>query len=237
MSFPPAAARPIRLVGRVILFVALLAVLVPVSPGSPARAHSPESGSPEAALPESAVQAADAAAGTTARPAARLAAPPPDRRWVWPVAAPHPVVRSFAAPATAYGAGHRGIDVGAASESPVVAPDDGVVFFAGVVVDRPVLSIAHSGGLVSSYEPVSSALPAGTPVGRGSVVGTLLPGHCAESCLHFGVRLHGEYVSPLNYLGGVPRAVLLPTRAAPGSSPSAQHARASRLSLTDAQPP
>jgi len=210
MSSPSVAARPTRLAGRAILFAAVLAVVALVSPGPAVRAVSPESAAP----------AADAAAGTTARRAAAV--------WRWPLPPPHPVLRPFAAPATAFGAGHRGIDVGAASESLVLAPDDGVVFFSGVVVDRPVLSITHDGGLVSSYEPVSSPLSAGTVVGRGSVVGTLLPGHCAESCLHFGVRLHGEYVSPLNYLGGVPRAVLLPTRAG--------H-RASRLSLTDAQPP
>ncbi|WP_443208538.1 hypothetical protein [Salinibacterium sp. PAMC 21357] len=37
-------------------------------------------------------------------------------------------------------------------------------------------------------------------------------GHCTRPCLHFGVRVEGEYVSPLNYLSGIPRAVLLPTR-------------------------
>ena len=220
MSSPSAAARPIWLVGLVILSAVLTLGAALVSPGVAAYA-----GSPITARRSAVEGTADAATGTTARPAARA----PAGRWAWPVPAPHPVVRPFAAPATAYGAGHRGIDVGAASDTLVVAPDDGVVFFSGVVVDRPVLSITHDGGLVSSYEPVSSSLTAGTAVSRGSVVGTLLPGHCAESCLHFGVRLHGEYVSPLNYLGGVPRAVLLPTRAAPGP--------ASRLSWTDAQPP
>ena len=90
-----------------------------------------------------------------------------------------------------------------------------------MVVDRPVLSIQHADGLVSSYEPVRSELPPGTPVRRGEAVGRLLPGHCASVCLHFGVRLHGQYVSPLNYLGGIPRSVLLPTRplSLPGARP------------------
>jgi murein DD-endopeptidase MepM/ murein hydrolase activator NlpD len=60
---------------------------------------------------------------------------------------------------------------------------------------------------------VESTLSAGEAVSRGQLVGALLPGHCAlVPCLHFGVRLNGEYVSPLNYLGGIRRAVLLPTR-------------------------
>lgn len=131
--------------------------------------------------------------------------------WAWPVAAPHPVVRPFIAPATPYAAGHRGIDIRSPG-SEVSAPADGVVLFAGVVVDRPVLSIRHGGGVVSSYEPVESALSAGDAVSRGQPVGTLLSGHCSGLCLHFGVRVDGQYVSPLAFLGGIPRSILLPTR-------------------------
>jgi murein DD-endopeptidase MepM/ murein hydrolase activator NlpD len=132
---------------------------------------------------------------------------------LWPVASPHPLVRSFVAPASDYGAGHRGIDVAAPPGTPVLSPADGIVYFAGVVVDRPVLTISHEGGLLSSYEPVASTLAAGTPVRRGQLIGTIAAGgHCSAHCLHLGVRLHGQYVSPLNYLGGVTRPVLLPTR-------------------------
>lgn len=138
-----------------------------------------------------------------------LAAPGPS--WAWPVARPHEIVRPFVAPATPYAAGHRGIDV-LAPGATVFAPAAGVVHFAGVVVDRPVLSIRHPGGLISSYEPVESPLTAGATVRRGDVIGTVLPGHCSEICLHFGVRRDGEYVNPLLLLGGLPYSVLLPTR-------------------------
>jgi murein DD-endopeptidase MepM/ murein hydrolase activator NlpD len=94
----------------------------------------------------------------------------------------------------------------------VFAPADGVVHFAGVIVDRPVVSIEHPGGLISSFEPVAPTVVVGESIRRGEVIGTLRVGHCARACLHFGVRLHGEYLSPLNYLGGIPRSVLLPTR-------------------------
>jgi murein DD-endopeptidase MepM/ murein hydrolase activator NlpD len=86
------------------------------------------------------------------------------------------------------------------------------VSFAGVVVDRGVLSIDHGGGVVSSYEPVTTELEAGDPVHAGEAVATIDRGHCADACVHMGVRVDGEYVSPMLYLGGVPRAVLLPTR-------------------------
>ena len=145
----------------------------------------------------------------TAAPSGLLAAAVPS--WAWPVAAPHPVVRTFLAPLTRYSAGHRGIDIGAADLA-VRAPTDGTVHFAGTVVDRGVLSIAHPGGLLSSYEPVVTSLKRGDPVRRGDVIGSLQPGHCSSPCLHFGVRRDGEYVSPLLLLGEVPRSVLLPTR-------------------------
>lgn len=134
-----------------------------------------------------------------------------DGDWSWPVAAPHPVARQFVAPATPYAAGHRGIDIRSPGTE-VLAPADGVVSFAGVVVDRPVLSIRHAGGVVSSYEPVVASVAVGDAVSRGQPIGTLLPGHCASLCLHFGVRVDGQYVSPLNFLGAIPRSVLLPTR-------------------------
>jgi murein DD-endopeptidase MepM/ murein hydrolase activator NlpD len=140
--------------------------------------------------------------------AATATAPGP---WLWPVDPPHTIVRPWIAPATPYSAGHRGIDI-AAPAATVRAPAAGTVHFAGVVVDRPVVSIRHAGGLITSYEPVTTELVAGDAVARGDPVGVVEAGHCASRCLHFGVRLDGEYVSPLAYLGGIPRAVLLPTR-------------------------
>ena len=138
-------------------------------------------------------------------------------RWSWPLPAPHPIVGGFIAPANPYGSGHRGIDISTAAVPvaaavTVSAPADGVVHFVGMVAGRPVISLRHADGLVSSYEPVQSQLTSGAVVVRGEPIGILLAGHCEQTCLHFGVRRYGEYVSPLNYLGDIPRSVLLPTR-------------------------
>ncbi|SEI09289.1 MULTISPECIES: M23 family metallopeptidase [unclassified Leifsonia] len=131
-------------------------------------------------------------------------------RWEWPLASPS-LTAPYAAPATRYTAGHRGIDLSAVRGTPVSAPDDAVVRFAGVVVDRPVLTLDHGGGILSSYEPVVSELPMGTAVARGSVVGAVAGGgHCQAACLHVGVRVEGEYVSPLLFFARVPPAILLP---------------------------
>lgn len=129
--------------------------------------------------------------------------------WAWPRAAPR-LVEPYLQPPHPYGAGHRGIDVGGDGDA-VTAPADGVVAFAGTVVDRPVVTVDHGDGWVSSYEPVRSALRPGAPVRRGDELGRVdAGGHAPAGALHLGVRLHGEYVNPLLLLGGVPRAVLLP---------------------------
>lgn len=131
--------------------------------------------------------------------------------WIWPVA-PHEVVRAFDPPATPYGAGHRGIDIAAPSGTPVLAPQDGVVRFAGQVAGRPVVSIEHAGGLISSFEPVAPTVAAGEPVLQGQQMGVLQPGHAPGATrLHLGARLHGAYIDPLGLLG-VERPVLLPSR-------------------------
>ena len=134
--------------------------------------------------------------------------------WLWPLPPPHPVARHFEAPASAYAAGHRGIDLPARRGDAVFAPADGVVSFSGTVAGRPVLAISHEGDLISSVEPVLAGVAEGERVLAGQPVGLVASGgHCADACLHFGVRLHGHYVSPMLVLGGVPRAVLLPPRA------------------------
>lgn len=131
--------------------------------------------------------------------------------WRWPVDPPRSVARPFIPPPTPYAAGHRGIDIRAPAGT-LYAPESGVVHFAGVVVDRPVLSIDHGGSVISSYEPVQTTLVEGDVVAAGDVIGTVLPGHCATVCVHMGVRVDGQYVSPLRFLGGIPRAILMPTR-------------------------
>jgi murein DD-endopeptidase MepM/ murein hydrolase activator NlpD len=156
-------------------------------------------------MPSVAAVTGDAPAGTASRDEA-------SEPWRWPVPPPIRVVAPFRAPPTPYTAGHRGIDIAATSAAPVVAPAPGVVSFSGMVAGRPVVAIDHGDGVVSAIEPVSGLVVAGVPVAAGDAIGTVSTGgHCASGCVHFGVRVDGEYVSPYLFLGGLPRAVLLPS--------------------------
>jgi len=136
--------------------------------------------------------------------------------WSWPIAAPWRVQRPYVAPPTPYGVGHRGIDLAVPLDTPVLAPAAGIVLFAGVVVDRGVISIDHGGGVTSSYEPVTAVVHAGQRVQEGETIGHISGLHATVSgacpCLHLGARIDGEYLSPLAFLSEIDRAVLLPWR-------------------------
>lgn len=165
-------------------------------------------------LPGATAAAADAGPLVAAASApARQSAPEdtPGYPWTWPAPGSRTVVDPFRAPAHAYGPGHRGMDVAASVGREVRAPADGVVAFRGVVVDRPLLTIDHGGGHVTTLEPVASDLTPGDRVDAGQIVGTVATGgHTVRGALHLGVRIDGDYVNPRPLFGAVPRAVLLP---------------------------
>jgi len=116
-------------------------------------------------------------------------------------------------PRAPWTAGHRGIDINATAQAPVVAPAGGTVEFAGVVVDRPVVTIRHRDGRRSSLEPVSATVDVGTTVAAGQEVGQVGPGysHCEPHlCVHWGLREGSAYIDPLDCLEGFGPVVLLP---------------------------
>ncbi len=122
--------------------------------------------------------------------------------WTWPVVGP--VVRGFDPPASPYGSGHRGVDIAAPEGTPVLAPAPGVVTFAGNVAGRLYVTIDHGGGLLSTASFLSQvSVRKGDLVAAGQVVASSGTGHAGDSTtdLHFGIRLNGEYVDPLDYLG------------------------------------
>jgi murein DD-endopeptidase MepM/ murein hydrolase activator NlpD len=135
-------------------------------------------------------------------------------RYRWPTGEPAEVVRGFDNPDQPWDAGHRGVDVAHGAGQPVVAAGDGVVAFAGTVVDRPVVSVQHADGLRTTYEPVVPVVRTGQRVRAGDLLGHLAAGHCAPakpSCLHWGARrATSTYVDPLALVGATAVVRLLP---------------------------
>ena len=121
--------------------------------------------------------------------------------WAWPVAGP--VIRGFDPPDTPFGAGHRGIDIAAPTGTTVVAPEAGVVSFAGRVGGELFVTLDHGGGLTSTYSWLSAALVRqGDVVPRGSAIALTGRGHPGSTVphLHLGVRLDGQYLDPMAFL-------------------------------------
>lgn len=138
-----------------------------------------------------------------------LQSAPAGERWQWPTDSTE-VVRAFEQPPQPWAAGHRGIDIRTGPYALVRAPAAGTIRFAGSIVDRGVLSIDHGDDVLSSYEPVRPLVAEGEHVHAGQAVAVIEGVHsgCGH-CLHFGVRIAGEYVDPLRMLV-LERPVLLP---------------------------
>ena len=141
------------------------------------------------------------------------------------------VIHPFEKPAQRWSAGHRGVDIAIPeNDRRVYAPAPGKVVFSGTVVNRKVLVIAHPDGRRSTFEPMDEALPVGTTVAVGDVIGTVAGAaggnsersyrRCSTPCLYWGVRQGGirgdgsgkeaEYINPMSLLGSKEPSILLP---------------------------
>jgi murein DD-endopeptidase MepM/ murein hydrolase activator NlpD len=134
-----------------------------------------------------------------------------DGRLRWPLRPRPAVLRTFDAPTPNWQRGHRGVDLAAVPGQPVYSAGRGAVVFAGDLAGRPVVSVAHPGGLRTSYEPVLAAVKRGQLVAAGTPLGELLAGHdgcSAPACLHWGAMwgpaANADYVDPLGLLATTP---------------------------------
>ncbi|WP_313811534.1 M23 family metallopeptidase [Glutamicibacter sp.] len=131
--------------------------------------------------------------------------------WRWPVKGEPKILDPFDKPEQRWAAGHRGIDLAADEGDEVLAPHRGRVTFRSTVVDRPVIVIDHGAGFKTSIEPAASDLEVGAWIEAGAKIGTVANGaHCSQRCIHWGVRLNGEYIDPALLIKDLRPSILLP---------------------------
>lgn len=132
--------------------------------------------------------------------------------WMLPLIGVEHLIKSFMAPQSEWGPGHRGADYLTTEGAVVLAPADGTVKFAGTVATKPVLTIA-TGQYLASFEPVCGVSGVGAPVQTGQVIGTVCgtgyKSHCEpQLCLHFSARNASGYLSPQYLMGQLSPSVL-----------------------------
>lgn len=147
--------------------------------------------------------------------------------WGWPLHGETTVERPFVPPSTAWGAGHRGVDLQGQKGDAVLAAGEGVVTYAGLLAGRGVVTVSHAGGLRTTYEPVTAGVRVGVLVAQGQRIGTLSTGHgscrAGATCLHWGLLRGDTYLDPLSLITqGQLR--LLPTGTAAGEGTGALQA-------------
>lgn len=134
--------------------------------------------------------------------------------WEWPQGREVAVREAFDPPAQRWLPGHRGVDLSGVDGDQLYAVDEGVVAFSGSIAGIGILSIAHEGGINSTYQPIDASVSKGDRVARGEPIGHLVEGmdHCAiGTCLHLGAKRGDAYLDPMFLLQGY-EVVLLPTR-------------------------
>ena len=75
---------------------------------------------------------------------------------------------------------------------------DGIVRFAGPVAGVVWVTIAHEGGLETTYGGLTPTVRAGERVSIGQPIGRVT----GAARLDWGARRNGEYVDPMRLLGG-----------------------------------
>jgi len=106
------------------------------------------------------------------------------------------VVDGFRAPACQRCAGHRGVTIATTTGRPVRAVTTGVIVFVGQVARvLYVIEDIGRGARVTYGHLGSSGVEVGSRVVAGQGIGV------ASDRLYLGVRVHGSYVNPLQFLG------------------------------------
>ena len=124
----------------------------------------------------------------------------------WPCPASSRITSQFGdreSPTEGASSNHKGIDIGAASGSDILAAASGTVVIATYSYSAGnYIMIDHGGGVSTVYMHCSQLLAAeGDEVSQGQVIAKVgSTGYSTGPHLHFGIRSDGSYVNPLNYV-------------------------------------
>ena len=120
--------------------------------------------------------------------------------------------------------GHRGVDLAARPGQDILAAEDGVVAFVGVIVGVPVISIDHADGIRTTYQPVFPSVTVGDAVREGQPIGRMASPNGDHDGLHWGAKTGPDsYINPLTLLDA-PTIRLKPVDG-PGRKPLSDAAR------------
>lgn len=115
---------------------------------------------------------------------------------------PGAVIREYAPPSKRWLAGHRGVDIAARVGDSIYASAPGVVTFSGSINGMSSLSITHSDGIRSTYQPINAVIEKGVRVRKGQLIGHLaVAERHPEPGLHWGALRGREYLNPMSLLG------------------------------------
>lgn len=105
---------------------------------------------------------------------------------------------------------HKGVDLALPKGEPVFAAQDGVIDSIGRSrAGGRFVVIQHRDGLMTNYEHLNSyepGLASGDKVKAGDRIGRVgCSGFCTSPHLHFGLRVDGEFVDPVDYIKPFPQ--------------------------------
>ncbi len=98
---------------------------------------------------------------------------------------------------------HMGVDIGAATGTPIIAPADGIVASAGWEAEYGrLVCLDHGHGFTTMFGHLNEIyVRAGDRVKAGQILGTVgTSGNTTGPHLHYEIRIYGRGVNPLSYL-------------------------------------
>lgn len=129
-----------------------------------------------------------------------------DITFTWPCPASSRITSYFGsreAPTEGASTNHKAVDIGASTGTDIIAAADGQVSIATYSASAGnYIMLNHGGGVTTVYMHCSKLLvSAGESVKKGQVIAKVgSTGYSTGPHLHFGVRVNGTYVDPLQYV-------------------------------------